>query len=160
MFPGLAIAEELRARGRSREILFLGSQRGLETRLVPAAGFPLETLRLGGLAGMSLGARVRASVQALAAIVRCALLYLRRRPALVVGVGGFASGPAVLAALLLRIPTLIQEQNASPGLTNRWLGRWVDTVALSFPGSERFFRNRARITVTGNPETGMSSAAS
>lgn len=149
VFPGLAIAQELKRRDSSRDILFLGSERGLETRLVPAAGFPLRTLRLGGIAGMSLGARLLASARALGAVARCLSLFLRTRPVLAVGVGGFASGPAVLAALLLRVPTLIQEQNAAAGLTNRWLGRWVDEIALSFPGSERDFGGRG--TVTGNP---------
>jgi len=99
-------------RDPSREILFLGSQKGLETRLVPQAGFPLKTLALGGIAGRSLVQRVAAIARAAAAVIRCAGMYLRRRPAIVVGVGGFVSGPAVAAALLLRVPTLIQEQNA------------------------------------------------
>jgi len=149
VFPGLAIAQELARRDPSREILFLGSQKGLETRLVPQAGFPLKTLALGGIAGRSLVQRVAAIARAAAAVIRCAGMYLRRRPAIVVGVGGFVSGPAVAAALLLRVPTLIQEQNAEPGLTNRWLGRWVDRIALSFPGSEKSFGGRG--VVTGNP---------
>lgn len=149
VFPGLAIAQELKRRDPSRDILFLGSKRGLETRLVPAAGFPLQTLELGGIAGMSLGARIVASARAAGAVARCAALFVRKRPALTIGVGGFASGPAVLAALMLRVPTLIQEQNAAAGLTNRWLGRWVNDIALSFPGSERQFGGRG--VVTGNP---------
>jgi len=149
VFPALAVAGELRRRDASREMLFLGAVGGIETRLVPAAGFALRTLRLGGIAGKSLVARVRSLVQASAATLRCAAMFLRRRPALVMGVGGFASGPAVLAALAIRVPTLIQEQNAEPGLTNRWLGRFVDRVALSLPGSEARFGSRA--FVAGNP---------
>src|SRR5262245_56782601 len=122
VFPGLAIAAELRRRSPAREILFVGAERGLETRLVPAAGFPLKTLRMGGLAGLGMRARVASAAMAAAATARCLALFMRRRPSTVVGVGGFASGPAVLAALILRIPTLIQEQNAVPGGTNRWLG--------------------------------------
>ncbi len=149
IFPGLAIAGELRRRDASREILFIGSERGLETRLVPAAGFPLRSLPLGGIAGMPAAARIRSTLQAALAVARCAAMFLRRRPSVVVGVGGFASGPAVLAALALRAPTLVQEQNAAAGITNRWLGRFVDAIALSFPGSEGSFRGRG--TVTGNP---------
>jgi UDP-N-acetylglucosamine--N-acetylmuramyl-(pentapeptide) pyrophosphoryl-undecaprenol N-acetylglucosamine transferase len=149
VFPGLAIAQELRRRDPSREILFLGSTSGLETRLVPQAGFPLKTLSLGGIAGRSLPQRVVAVARACAAVLRCLAMYVKRRPAVVVGVGGFVSGPAVAAALLLRVPTMIQEQNAVPGLTNRWLGRWVDRIALSFPGPPAAFGGRG--AVTGNP---------
>jgi len=157
VFPGLAIAQEMARRDPSREILFLGSTSGLETRLVPQAGFALKTLALGGIAGRSFPQRVVASMRACAAVARCVAMFVRRRPAVVVGVGGFVSGPAVLAALLLRVPTMIQEQNAVPGLTNRWLGRWVKRIALSFPGSEAAFGGRGvraaqpRVVVTGNP---------
>lgn len=149
VFPGLAIAAELKRRDPSRGLLFLGSDAGLETRLVPAAGFPLQTLRLGGLAGKSLGVRVWSALRAFIAVVQCLLQFLRRRPAAVIGVGGYASGPAVLAAVLLRIPTLIHEQNAVPGLTNRWLAPFVDQIAVSFPGTETHFKGRG--VVTGNP---------
>jgi len=149
VFPALAIAAELRRRDPSREMLFLGSERGLETRLVPAAGFPLRTLRIGGLAGKSAAVRAASSWRALRAVGQCLALFLKRRPAAVIGVGGFASGPAVLAALALRVPTLIHEQNAAPGMTNRWLAPFVDEVAVSFPGTEARFRRPCR--VTGNP---------
>lgn len=149
VFPGLAIARALARRDPGREFLFVGSDRGLETRLVPAAGFPLKTLPLGGMAGLSAAKRARAFAQAILAVARCIALFARRRPRLVVGVGGFASGPAVLAGCALRVPTLIQEQNAVPGLTNRWLARIVDRIALSFPGSESAFGGKG--TVTGNP---------
>ena len=149
VFPGLAVAAELRRRDPSGEILFLGSEKGLETRLVPAAGFALRTLRLGGLAGKTASAAALSAWRATLAVVRCLGMFLRRRPAAVVGVGGFASGPAVLAALLLRVPTLIHEQNATPGLTNRWLAPFVDEIAVSFPGTETVLRGRG--AVTGNP---------
>lgn len=149
IFPALAIASELKKRDASREFLFLGSRKGLETRLVPAAGFALRTLRLGGLKGMSIGARALSLVQAAAGVVRIALLFLGRRPSVVIGVGGYASGPAVLAALALRVPTLIHEQNAHSGMTNRWLARWVDAVAVSFPGTIPSLGGRG--IVTGNP---------
>jgi UDP-N-acetylglucosamine--N-acetylmuramyl-(pentapeptide) pyrophosphoryl-undecaprenol N-acetylglucosamine transferase len=149
VFPGLAIAEELRRRDPSREILFLGAESGLETRLVPRAGFALKTLRLEGLAGRSAAQRAVALARANAAVARCAGMFTRRRPSVVIGVGGFVSGPAMAAALALRVPTMIQEQNAVPGLTNRWLGRWVRRIALSFPGSEAAFGGRG--VVTGNP---------
>jgi UDP-N-acetylglucosamine--N-acetylmuramyl-(pentapeptide) pyrophosphoryl-undecaprenol N-acetylglucosamine transferase len=149
VFPGLAIAGELRRRDPSREILFLGADSGLETRLVPQAGFTLKTFRLGGIAGRSSTQRVAAVARAFSAVVRCSAMFVKRRPSVVVGVGGFVSGPAMTAALALRVPTMIQEQNAVPGLTNRWLGRWVDRIALSFPGSQAAFGGSG--TVTGNP---------
>src|SRR5262245_12867048 len=93
VFPGVAVAQELRRRDPAREILFLGSTSGLETRLVPQAGFALKTLRLGGIAGRSALQRVVAVARAASAVMRCLAMFMRRRPAVVVGVGGFVSGP-------------------------------------------------------------------
>jgi UDP-N-acetylglucosamine--N-acetylmuramyl-(pentapeptide) pyrophosphoryl-undecaprenol N-acetylglucosamine transferase len=149
VFPALAVATELKRRDPSREILFLGANRGIETKLVPSAGFPLKTLPLGGLAGGSILRRALAAAQAGLAVARCVAIFIRRRPSAVLGVGGYASGPAVLAALTLRIPTLIHEQNATPGMTNRWLAPYVDDIAISFSGTESALGGRG--TVTGNP---------
>src|SRR5881397_4009740 len=100
VFPGIAVARELRRRDPHRPLLWIGSRAGLERRLVPAEGLPLVAWSLGGLAGKSTATRAASALQAAVAVVRCLALFLRRRPAAVLGVGGFASGPAGLAAVL------------------------------------------------------------
>lgn len=149
VYPALAVAAELRRRHPGTAITFVGARGGLEERLVPAAGYPLRTLRVAGLKGTGLTGGSRAAFAAAWALVRC-LVWLRAEPPrLVVGVGGFASGPAVLAARWLRIRTMVLEQNHFPGVTNRWLGPRVDAVCL--PSESARERIRGRRFVTGNP---------
>ena len=144
VIPALAIARELRD-GHAAEVRFVGTPRGLETRLVPEAGFPLELMRVGQLKGVSLLTRAR-TVGDLPVGVRRSMKLLRNtRPQVVVGVGGYASGPAMMAAILMRIPTLAYEPNSFPGLANRIVGRWVRAAAVNFEGTAKFFRN-ARVT--------------
>jgi len=150
LFPGVAIAEEFRRRDRNSNVLFIGTKRGLEARVLPPIGFDLATLDVEGVKGRGL---VR-SVAALAKIPR-SLLQSRRiihgfAPDIVIGVGGYASGPAVLAAHFMGLPTAIAEQNAIPGETNRILGRFADRIFVSFPETARRFRPD-RVRVTGNP---------
>jgi len=150
LFPGVAIAEEFRRRDRNSNVLFIGTKRGLEARVLPAIGFDLATLDVEGVKGRGL---VR-SVAALAKIPR-SLLQSRRiihgfAPDIVIGVGGYASGPAVLAAHFMGLPTAIAEQNAIPGETNRILGRFADRIFVSFPETARRVRPD-RVRVTGNP---------
>jgi UDP-N-acetylglucosamine--N-acetylmuramyl-(pentapeptide) pyrophosphoryl-undecaprenol N-acetylglucosamine transferase len=150
LFPGVAIAEEFRRRDRNSNVLFIGTKRGLEARVLPPIGFDLATLDVEGVKGRGL---VR-SVAALAKIPR-SLLQSRRiigrfEPDVVIGVGGYASGPAVLAAHFMGLPTAIAEQNAIPGETNRILGRFADRIFVSFPETARRFRPD-RVRVTGNP---------
>src|SRR5258705_6113383 len=111
LFPALAVAGELRRRRPGAAIVFVGGTRGLELRLVPQAGFPLRTLPAAALKGTRLLARLLAGGAAALALRPCCLWFLARRPDLVVGAGGYASGPAVLAAWLLRVPTMLMEQN-------------------------------------------------
>ncbi|HZA13436.1 MAG TPA: glycosyltransferase, partial [Myxococcaceae bacterium] len=119
LFPGIALAEEFATRHHKNEVVFVGTERGLEQRVVPAAGFKLEIIRARGLKGVGLW-RVLSSLLTLpVAFWQSWRILWRYRPDVVVGVGGYASGPVVLAAWLQRIPTALQEQNALPGLTNR-----------------------------------------
>ena len=145
--PALAIARQLRD-VHAAEVTLLGTARGLETRLVPAAGFPLELIRVGQLKNVSLATRARTLADLPLGVARCLRLLRALRPNVVVGVGGYASGPGMLAALLLRIPTLAYEPNAVPGMVNRFIGKYVSAAAVSFAGTTRFFRNA---TVTGVP---------
>ena len=149
LFPALVVAADLAERHPGASIVFAGSRRGLETRLVPRAGFPLRTLPISGLAGASPLRRVVAALAAAAATVRCGLWFVRRRPALLVGIGGFASGPAALAALLLRVPTMLMEQNHFPGATNRWLA--PRAAAVCVPSEAARGRLGGIGIVTGNP---------
>lgn len=149
LYPALSVAEELRRRLPSASVTFVGTRRGLEQRLVPQAGYPLVALSLGGLKGASLAGKLGAAAAAGWAVLRCTAWMLRARPDLVIGVGGYASGPGVLAAKFLRVPTMILEQNDFPGATNRWLAPWVDAVCL--PSEAAGARIGGRTFVTGNP---------
>ncbi|HEX5045240.1 MAG TPA: undecaprenyldiphospho-muramoylpentapeptide beta-N-acetylglucosaminyltransferase [Candidatus Polarisedimenticolaceae bacterium] len=149
VFPALAVADELKGRMEGAQITFVGGQRGLETRLVPQAGYPLRTLRMSGLKGATVASRVAAAGMAGAALVRCLGWMAVKRPHLVIGVGGYASGPAVLAAKVLGVKTMILEQNHFPGATNRWLAPRVDAVCV--PSEAARGRLGGRGIVTGNP---------
>jgi UDP-N-acetylglucosamine--N-acetylmuramyl-(pentapeptide) pyrophosphoryl-undecaprenol N-acetylglucosamine transferase len=137
LFPGLAVAEELMARGH--QILFCGTARGIEARVVPEEGYPLELIDVAGLKGGGLSAIVRGMLRLPRALFQSLTILRRHRPDLVVGVGGYASGPMVLAAYLRRLPTAILEQNSVPGITNRILGRLVKIVFGAFSTAARFF---------------------
>jgi UDP-N-acetylglucosamine--N-acetylmuramyl-(pentapeptide) pyrophosphoryl-undecaprenol N-acetylglucosamine transferase len=126
-------------------VRFVGTARGLETRLVPEAGFPLELIRVGQLKNVSVATRLRTLVDLPLGVMRCVKLVRSFRPDVVVGVGGYASGPAMMAAILLRVPTLAFEPNAAPGLANRLVGKWVSAAAVNFEETRRYFRG-ARVT--------------
>ena len=149
LFPGIALADEAIRRGGS-EVLFVGTSRGIETRAVPAAGYVLETLEVSGLARMGLAGTVRGLFRLPLALLKSFSILRRFRPDVVVGVGGYASGPMVLAAALAGYPTAIQEQNSAPGITNRILGRLVRSVFIAFDGAARLFPAR-KIERLGNP---------
>lgn len=149
LFPALAVAQELRLRHPDAGISFIGGRRGLEGRLVPQHGFALRTLPLSGIKGASLIGRATGAVSAGAGVFRCAGWMLRERPDLVIGVGGYASGPAVAAAKLLRVKTMVLEQNHFPGATNRALAPWVDAICV--PSEAARARLGGRGIVTGNP---------
>lgn len=147
VIPALAIGRELRDR-HGADVRFVGTARGMETRLVPEAGFPLELIRVGQLKNVSVLTRLRTLTDLPRGVVLCLGLLRRFKPQVVVGVGGYASGPAMLAAVLLRIPTLAFEPNAAPGLANRLVGRLVSAAAVNFAETARQFRNAH---VTGIP---------
>ena len=150
VIPALAIARELRD-AHGAEVRFVGTARGLETRLVPEAGFTLELVRSGQLKNVSLATRLRTAVDLPLGVVECVRLLGEFRPQVVLGVGGYASGPGMLAAILTRVPTVAYEPNAVPGMTNRWLGRWVSAAAVNFEQTTQYFRNAE---VTGVPVRG------
>jgi UDP-N-acetylglucosamine--N-acetylmuramyl-(pentapeptide) pyrophosphoryl-undecaprenol N-acetylglucosamine transferase len=146
VFPALAVAEELVARGVA--VSWLGTRRGLEARVVPAAGYPLETMRVSGLRGKGALRLLLAPFMLLGALLQALIILLRLRPRAVLGMGGFASGPGGVIAWLLRRPLLIHEQNSVAGMTNRWLAPLAHTVMEAFPGS---LPAKYRPVHTGNP---------
>lgn len=148
IYPAIAIAKEYLARG-DRRIVFVGTEYGLEKKLVPAAGYPLEYVRVGGLKGKSAGQTLRNIARLPLGFLDAWRLVSRHRPSAVLGVGGYASGPVLLVAALRGIPTLIHEANAYPGLTNRILARFVRTIAVGFPRAIEQFGGKG--ITTGNP---------
>ncbi|HZH14048.1 MAG TPA: undecaprenyldiphospho-muramoylpentapeptide beta-N-acetylglucosaminyltransferase [Archangium sp.] len=150
LFPGIALAEEVTTRHHGNEVVFVGTERGLEARVVPKEGYPLELVKVQGLKGKSLFAFLKALIALPLAFIESFRILARQKPDVVVGVGGYASGPVVLAAWLMGIPTAIQEQNALPGLTNKLLGRVVRVVFTAFEGARRFFPEK-KVQLIGNP---------
>ncbi len=146
--PLLAVARELKARGH--ECVFIGTRTGFEAKLVPAAGFPLEFIEIGGLKRVGIVRTARTLAQLPLSIIRVLRLLGQYRPAAIFSLGGYAAGPVVLAGLLKRIPLVVMEPNAMPGLTNRQIGRFVSRALLSFSDASRFFP-QGRSEITGLP---------
>jgi len=149
LYPGIAVARELLARRPDARISFAGTARGIESRVIPREGFELDVIRSGGLKGKSLVDRARGARLVPLSVADAWRIVSMRRPSLVIGVGGYSSGPVVLVAALRRIPTMLLEQNAVPGLTNRLLARFVQAAAVTFESTLTFFGPKA--FVSGNP---------
>ncbi len=146
--PALAVARVLREHGHLP--VFIGTQRGLEAKLVTAAGFPIEWIDIGGLKGAGFSKRFR-TLKQLPGAIRRSLVYLRRyRPAAIFSMGGFVAGPVVLAGLLRRLPLIIMEPNAMPGAANRYAGRFAAHALLSFPEAAAYFP-KGRTELSGMP---------
>ncbi|MBN2497854.1 MAG: undecaprenyldiphospho-muramoylpentapeptide beta-N-acetylglucosaminyltransferase [Deltaproteobacteria bacterium] len=150
LFPGIALAEELTSRNQGHQVLFVGTRRGLEFQAVPRAGFVLDVIKVAGLKGKGWWAWLRGLLRVPLAMLQSRRILKRFRPHVVVGVGGYASGPVVFTAWLMRIPTVIMEQNALPGLTNRILGRIAKKIVISFEESRPYFSAK-KLTLLGNP---------
>jgi UDP-N-acetylglucosamine--N-acetylmuramyl-(pentapeptide) pyrophosphoryl-undecaprenol N-acetylglucosamine transferase len=149
LFPGIAIARELLARRPEAAVTFAGTARGIESRVVPREGFTLDLLRSAGLKARSPFAAARGVALLPLSFADAWRIISRRKPDLVIGVGGYSSGPVVLLAALRGVPTMLAEQNAVPGLTNRLLARVVGAAAVTFDSTLSFFGRRG--FVAGNP---------
>jgi len=147
IIPALAVARQLVA-AYGAELLFVGTPRGMESRLVPAAGFPLHLIEVGQLKNVSLGTRMRTLADLPRSIFACRRLIRDFKPGVVFGVGGYASGPAMAAALWMKVPAMAFEPNAMPGLANRLVGMRVKAAAVNFTQAAKWFRN---CEVTGIP---------
>ncbi len=146
VFPALAVATELRGRGLG--VIWLGSAGGFEERIVPEAGFDLETISINGLRGNGAVRWLKAPWMLTLALWQVFVVFRRRRPGVVLGMGGFVTGPGGVVARMMRIPLIIHEQNAVPGMTNKLLSYLANQVLESFPGS---FGALKKVLLVGNP---------
>ncbi|HEY3315584.1 MAG TPA: undecaprenyldiphospho-muramoylpentapeptide beta-N-acetylglucosaminyltransferase [Bacillota bacterium] len=149
--PALAIAKVLAEQDPKGEILYVGTKHGLEADLVPRTGLVFATIDVSGLLRKSPAERVSGACKAAGAVLQAWLIIRRFKPDVVVGTGGYVCGPVVLAGSLAGLPTLIQEQNVFPGLTNRMLARFVSRIAVPFEEARRHFATPGKVVVTGNP---------
>lgn len=149
--PGLAIAKYIKQKDAEADITFIGTKKGLETKLVPREGFPLETITVRGFKRkLSLDTLV-AIKELIQSFFQASKLLKRIKPDVVIGTGGYVCGPVLYMAAKKGIPTLIHESNAFPGVTNRLLERYVNYVAISFKDAEKYFKNKKKLVLTGNP---------
>jgi UDP-N-acetylglucosamine--N-acetylmuramyl-(pentapeptide) pyrophosphoryl-undecaprenol N-acetylglucosamine transferase len=149
LYPGIAVARELQSRHADAVVSFAGTAQGIEARVVPREGFPLDLIRSSGVKGKSMAGRLRGALLLPLSLRDSWRIVSSRRPSLVIGVGGYSSGPVVMVAALRGVPTMLLEQNAVPGLTNRLLARVVKAAAVTFDSTQAFFG--AKAFVSGNP---------
>ena len=150
LFPGIAVGEEFLKRDPANAVLFIGTERGLESRIVPQRGFNLKTITVKGFKGRGAAGKVLSAAVLPRAFLQSWKCLRRCRADIVCGVGGYVSGPAVLAGVVMRIPAVIHEQNSFPGLSNRLLGKFVNRIFISYDESRSFFPE-GRTVFTGIP---------
>lgn len=154
LFPAMAVAEEFLERDPEHRVLFVGTERGIEARVVPAAGHEFRAIRSVGIAGKGTAAKIKGLLTVPLSLADAWKVIASFRPQLALGVGGYVSGPALVAARIRRVPCAVQEQNAVPGWTNRILGLLAARVFITFENSTRWFGRAARknrVVVSGNP---------
>ncbi len=149
IFPAIAVANEVLRRDEASEVLFVGTARGLETRIVPEAGFQLSLINSAGLKNVGFVGKVKGLSVLPKSFIEARQIIRQFRPHVVVGAGGYVSGPVLLMAAIMGVPTLVMDSNALPGFTNRQLARFVDKAALTFEASLPYFGKKG--VVTGNP---------
>ncbi|HEX8949654.1 MAG TPA: undecaprenyldiphospho-muramoylpentapeptide beta-N-acetylglucosaminyltransferase [Dissulfurispiraceae bacterium] len=150
LFPGLAVADEFREKGLCKDVTFAGTEHGIEARVIPREGYPIKFVRAEGLLGKSLLKKMKALFLFLLSIFDSYRILGSVRPDIVIGVGGYASAGMLLAAHFKGVPTLILEQNSVPGFANRFLGKFVDAIAVTYQDSITFFP-QDKTFLTGNP---------
>ena len=151
IYPAISIADRIREEQRDCKILFVGTKRGLEYKLVPEAGYQIEIVRVSGFK-RRLSLDTLKSVKDLFAGLSDARRVIKDfKPDIVIGTGGYVCGPILWMASMMQIKTIIHEQNVIPGVTNKILGKFVDRIMVSFEESKKYFYNSNKIVVTGNP---------
>ena len=158
VYPGIAVADSIKQIDPSAQILFIGTTRGLEKEAVPKAGYNIEFIKISGIKGRSYLRQLRAFVQLPLAVLQSITILRRVKARAILGVGGYASGPALIAAKLLRIPIGVCEPNSVPGLTNRVLGKVAKNVFTAFKSTQPFFSEK-KVKLYGNPIRGNLSVA-
>ena len=151
VYPGIAVAEEIARTRKNAEVVFVGTRRGIEAQAVPEAGFRILFTWSRGLPRRAWWRWPVAVISNLVGFLQALWIVMAEKPDVVLGTGGYVSGPVTLAAGLLRRPIVLQEQNSIPGLANRWLAQIADEVHLSFVEARTYFRRRDHLKVTGNP---------
>lgn len=150
LFPGIAIAEEILGRGSDNKVVFIGTRKGIEHRMLGQLGYELREIEVEGVKGRGFKALINAAYQIPHSMWQSRQILRRFCPDVVIGVGGYASGPAVVAARMMRIPAAIAEQNAMPGITNRILSKFVNLVFVTYEQTQEWFPQR-KVIVSGNP---------
>jgi UDP-N-acetylglucosamine--N-acetylmuramyl-(pentapeptide) pyrophosphoryl-undecaprenol N-acetylglucosamine transferase len=150
LYPGIALAEEITTRQKGNHVMFVGTERGIEARVVPELGYPIEYIDVLGLKGKGLFGLISGLLRVPAAMMQSYRIIRAFNPEVAVGVGGYASGPVLLVAWLLRIPTAVLEQNTVPGFTNRILAQLASAVYVMFESSSTHFPSR-KVQALGNP---------
>lgn len=151
IYPAIAIANKIKDKHPKAEILFIGTSSGLEADVIPKAGYPIKYISVSYLRRKISIHNVKSALLLIGGVLRAYRIIKDFKPDIVIGTGGFVCGPVVYAASKLGIKTLIHEQNAFPGLTNRILSRYVDTIALSFDEARKYFKYKDKLVFTGNP---------
>ncbi len=150
LFPGLAVAEEFKRRDESNEIIFVGTEHGIESRVVPREGYPIKFLRAEGFVGVSIKRKVKSLIKMVYAVFDSYNILTSVKPDIVIGVGGYASGVILMIAYFMSFPTMILEQNLTPGFTNKQLGKFVDAICITYQESISHFP-KGNTFLTGNP---------
>jgi UDP-N-acetylglucosamine--N-acetylmuramyl-(pentapeptide) pyrophosphoryl-undecaprenol N-acetylglucosamine transferase len=151
IYPAVSIAKEIKKQYNDSEILFIGTEKGLESSIVPKEGFKLMKIKVRGFERKLSFANVAAVAESFTGLFTVSKIIKDFKPDIVIGTGGYVCGSVLLAAALLNIPTLIHEQNAFPGITNKILARLVDIIAVNFPEAKKYFPKNRKVMVTGNP---------
>ena len=150
VFPGIAVAKELKTRMENVEVMFIGTYEGIESKVVPKEGFDIKFIKSEGIVGRSAYRKLISTIKIPLSIKDSYFILKDFGPDVVLGVGGYCSGPVLLAATLMRIPRMIHEQNTVPGLTNKVLGKFSDLIAVTYFESKNFFP-KDKTYITGNP---------
>ncbi|HTH51345.1 MAG TPA: glycosyltransferase, partial [Pyrinomonadaceae bacterium] len=149
IYPGIAVAKEILRRDEANEVLFVGTAHGLETRIVPENGFQLSLIHSAGLKNVGLIGKIKGLSVLPRSFVEARKIIRQFRPHVVVGAGGYVSGPVLMMAAIMGVPTLVMDSNALPGFTNRRLAKFIDRAALTFDAAVPYFGTKG--VVTGNP---------
>ena len=150
IFPAIAIANALKTKVKDIEILFVGAEGRMEMEKVPAAGYKIEGLWISGLQRKLTVKNLSFPFKVISSLIKAKKILKQFKPDVVIGTGGYASGPMLRVASNNGIPTLIQEQNSFPGITNKLLAKKVDRICVAYEGMEKYFP-KAKIVLTGNP---------